>query len=182
MTDLILPDLIDRLLREPWEATHRAAIQDELRERGQWGYATLLALVAAHPASDGMRLLYADWCESERDHPRAEFVRLQVEVSGRESPFHCSDCVRIREELDRRGHRDWRMGKCPSCSAVTVDMLNKRAKALLRIHGEYWRGVRATGAVPLGWECWPILLCGTCERKRGSWHEYEGGTLRGYPG
>ena len=41
----------------------------------------LLATIAAHPADDLPRLVYADWLD-EHDRPvRAEFIRLQVEIA-----------------------------------------------------------------------------------------------------
>lgn len=43
----------------------RNALQDELYEQGRWTEPELLRLVLAHPAADGPRLLYADWCEGE---------------------------------------------------------------------------------------------------------------------
>ncbi len=45
----------------------------------------LLAAVAAHPADDLPRLVYADWCD-ENDRPvRAEFIRLQIEIANKET-------------------------------------------------------------------------------------------------
>jgi uncharacterized protein (TIGR02996 family) len=45
----------------------------------------LLAAVAANPADDLPRLVYADWCD-ENDRPvRAEFIRLQIEIAKKET-------------------------------------------------------------------------------------------------
>jgi uncharacterized protein (TIGR02996 family) len=45
----------------------------------------LLAAVAANPADDLPRLVYADWLD-ENDRPvRAEFIRLQIEIANKET-------------------------------------------------------------------------------------------------
>lgn len=41
----------------------------------------LLAAIAEHPAEDTPRLMYADWLEEHGRHVRAEFIRVQIEVS-----------------------------------------------------------------------------------------------------
>src|SRR5262245_56401790 len=45
----------------------------------------LLAAIAAHPDEDTPRLAYADWLD-EHDRPiRAEFIRVQVDISRKET-------------------------------------------------------------------------------------------------
>jgi uncharacterized protein (TIGR02996 family) len=42
--------------------------------------AAFLEAIAANPDDDGLRLVYADWLE-ERDDPRGEFIRVQIELA-----------------------------------------------------------------------------------------------------
>lgn len=60
---------------------------------------SLLAAVAADPASDLPRLVYADWLDDHGQAIRAEFVRLQCEIAKLE--------VGPRAEVDR----NWRLWK-----------------------------------------------------------------------
>jgi uncharacterized protein (TIGR02996 family) len=39
---------------------------------------SLIAAVIADPDDDGVRLVFADWCEEHGDAPRAEFIRSQI--------------------------------------------------------------------------------------------------------
>src|SRR5262245_44628998 len=41
----------------------------------------LLSAVCAEPEDDGLRLVYADWLEEQGRSDRAEFIRVQVELS-----------------------------------------------------------------------------------------------------
>lgn len=43
--------------------------------------AGLLAQVIARPDDDGPRLVYADWLDDLGDHPRAEFIRVQLALA-----------------------------------------------------------------------------------------------------
>jgi uncharacterized protein (TIGR02996 family) len=43
--------------------------------------AALLAAIAAHPDEDTPRLMYADWLDEHGQGVRAEFIRVQIEVS-----------------------------------------------------------------------------------------------------
>ena len=45
----------------------------------------LLAAVAANPADDLPRLVYADWCDENGRPVRAEFIRLQIEIAKKET-------------------------------------------------------------------------------------------------
>lgn len=60
---------------------HHGPYADELRAAGLLTPANVLPLVLAHPACDGLRLLYADAAEEQGDEARAEFVRVQVELA-----------------------------------------------------------------------------------------------------
>ena len=41
----------------------------------------LFQAVLASPHDDAVRLVYADWLDEQGDAPRAEFIRLQIELS-----------------------------------------------------------------------------------------------------
>jgi uncharacterized protein (TIGR02996 family) len=44
----------------------------------------LLEAIAAHPAEDTPRLVYADWLDEHGRHARAEFVRVQIAIAQKE--------------------------------------------------------------------------------------------------
>jgi len=46
--------------------------------------AALLATIAAHPAEDTPRLMYADWLDEHRQSIRAEFIRVQIAIAQKE--------------------------------------------------------------------------------------------------
>src|SRR5262245_35217759 len=78
----------------------------------------LLAAIAAHPEEDTPRLAYADWLD-EHDQPiRAEFIRVQVEVTRVETlpridlNQHVALFRRQQELLDN--HRDELFAALPS--------------------------------------------------------------------
>lgn len=48
------------------------------------GESDLLAAVADHLDDDGPRLIYADWAEEHGDPERAEFIRLQIRLAGKD--------------------------------------------------------------------------------------------------
>src|SRR5579885_1332261 len=74
----------------------------------------LLAAVAANPADDLPRLVYADWLEEHGRPTRAEFIRLQCETARLEAardevrPHHARLWQRQDELL--RHHRDELLG------------------------------------------------------------------------
>src|SRR5947208_2588940 len=49
--------------------------------------AALLAAIRANPDEDTPRLVYADWLDENEQAPRAEFIRLQIQLAsdGRDS-------------------------------------------------------------------------------------------------
>jgi uncharacterized protein (TIGR02996 family) len=71
----------------------------------------LLAAVAAHPDEDTPRLIYADYLDElgdERSCARAEFIRLQVMISGAEPETDEASAARARAaELLARYGRAW---------------------------------------------------------------------------
>lgn len=44
--------------------------------------AAFLAAILAEPADDTVRLVYADWLQENGQPERAEFIRVQVELSS----------------------------------------------------------------------------------------------------
>src|SRR5262245_61996101 len=72
------------------------------------GYEPFLATILDDPASDVARLVYADWLEEQGD-PRAEFIRVQIEMA---------------QLLDNDSRRE---------------SLSDRELRLLARHGDLWR-------------------------------------------
>lgn len=112
------------LTENPTDATSRLVYADWLDEHDRPRDAAL-ERVLAQPASDEMRLAYAEVCEREGDHERAEFVRVQVEiVKARTKQCDCrSDQVkgpncRDRSILEAR-QRNWWLHSPIWASALT---------------------------------------------------------------
>jgi uncharacterized protein (TIGR02996 family) len=82
---------------------------------------TFLQTIADKPGEDGPRLVYADWCEEQREADRAEFVRTQVEMFS-------LTCSRLRC-INRRQVRD----KCNTCRK----RLNLRARVMVLARPEF---------------------------------------------
>ena len=96
----------------------------------------LLAAVRENPADDLPRLMLAD--EIELAEPeRAEFVRVQVELSRRE--WVCEGC---------RPGRVYCYEGCPDCDDHSA--LRRRERELLDEHWSGW--IRGAGLVPDGWK------------------------------
>src|SRR5262249_44056381 len=74
--------------------------------------AALLDAIRAMPFDDLSRLIYADWLEEYGQLPRAEFIRVQVELA------RTTDDAGRREELRRReldliiAHKEQWFGAC----------------------------------------------------------------------
>ncbi len=66
----------------------------------------LLRAIAAHPDEDTPRLAYADWLDEHGRHPRAAFIRGQIELARleadsmhrRELAFHCRQLLEAHEQ------------------------------------------------------------------------------------
>lgn len=69
-----------------------------------------LADILANPLDDGLRLIYADWLD-ERNDPRGEFIRLQIEWTNldADSP-KCKDVQERMRELFHANVREWTKG------------------------------------------------------------------------
>jgi uncharacterized protein (TIGR02996 family) len=96
-----------------------------------------LRAVIADPEDDGPRLVYADWLDERGDAARAEFIRLQCELSQVETIEH--DCGEDGE---------WET-TCPACGAYgVVGELEGRVVELLDSHGREWLAAIPPGLVP----------------------------------
>jgi uncharacterized protein (TIGR02996 family) len=69
----------------------------------------LLADILESPDDDGLRLVYADWLEDHGDEPRAEFIRVQVELArlDEHDPRHRELTRRELHLLSEHRHRWW---------------------------------------------------------------------------
>jgi uncharacterized protein (TIGR02996 family) len=87
----------------------------------------LFQAILDEPDDDGVRLVYADWLEERGDAARAEFIRVQIELSRREAadPF-APPFAKIR--VDRR-----------QTSPSFLDPLERREQLLLAEHGAAWK-------------------------------------------
>ena len=73
--------------------------------------AALLKAIIANPDEDTPRLVYADWLQENGDDERAEFIRVQVQLSRTEYPD-----LRARESVLLGAHRErWLRVLCPAC-------------------------------------------------------------------
>lgn len=56
----------------------------------------LLDAIAAHPADDALRLIYADWLDGQGQEERAEFIRVQCELTKMAARHHyeCTSTVK----------------------------------------------------------------------------------------
>lgn len=94
--------------------------------------AALLAAVCAAPDDDLPRLVFADWCDEQGRHVRADFIRSQIELT------------RLEEWFRQFTTRDERKANGPEFGK-RLSFLRKRVKALLADHHD-----EAVG-VPDGW-------------------------------
>src|SRR5262245_403802 len=88
-----------------------------------------LADIIEHPDDDAPRLIYADWLDEHGDEARAEFIRVQIELS-----------------------------RAPDMDEARRDALEAREAALLRRHAEEWRA-RVPLPEGIAWdETWRVDL------------------------
>lgn len=75
--------------------------------------------IARNPECDTLRLAFADWCDEHGDVDRAEFIRVQIELSDSPVPLtNMNKIVRLRkrsEELRERNPQ-WSKSACPECN------------------------------------------------------------------
>jgi uncharacterized protein (TIGR02996 family) len=71
-----------------------------------------LYAIQAEPSDDGVRLVYADWLEEQGDGPRAEFIRVQIEVEQLTSsdPSRAAELQLRQAALLQRHSAAWQRG------------------------------------------------------------------------
>lgn len=87
----------------------------------------LLRAVLADPADDTPRLVYADWLQDHDQAERAEFIRVQLELSRKEL---CSAC----HEVSHLGTPAGSACRCGGC------LLNERVRVLFNRNCAAWFG------------------------------------------
>lgn len=93
--------------------------------------AALLAAVCAAPDDDLPRLVYADWCDEQGRHLRADFIRSQIELT------------RLEEWFQRFTTREERKANGPEFGR-RMSFLRKRVGQLLNHHYDEAVGVPAS--------------------------------------
>ncbi len=96
----------------------------------------LLAAICRDPADDQLRLVAADWLEEQGDTDRAEFIRVQCELT---QPSRCdwvevtgTDCATHNASV-----KPYRvMVKCPACTRQVA--LRRRERELVEKWGAVW--------------------------------------------
>jgi len=94
----------------------------------------LLFAILADPTDDTVRLAYADWLEENGHADRAEFIRVQVELSGHVGRRPIS--LLAREEALLASNPSWSQVKCPDfegASSVTLCEFCRGSGDLLRV-------------------------------------------------
>lgn len=132
------------LADHPDDGTARGALADELRDASAWDWPTVRDLVLDAPACDGRRLLAADWFEEAGEGERAEFVRVQVELSR--TP---ANIITAGQFTATRDGRVVPLDPCDDASTVTgiarVSVPNPRHAELLRRERELLDGLHSSG-------------------------------------
>src|SRR5258708_33957280 len=73
--------------------------------------AAFLEAIAADPDNDALRLIFADYLD-ERDDPRGEFIRVQVELAGMDEDDARRKELRRREQALLAAHEEQWLGPC----------------------------------------------------------------------
>jgi uncharacterized protein (TIGR02996 family) len=146
-----------------------------------------LEALAARPADNVARLVYADWLQ-ERDDPRAEFLRLEVQLAGGITPVGDRGELATRlAELGRTAEPGWLLAvnRVPFArcrleprgpGAAAVELANYSARVLTvayDAHPMQYLGAAVTDPINREWECRYESL--VARRPRG-------GQLRLFPG
>lgn len=111
------PYLVAAVTANPGEQTPRDALQDELREHGRWVWPVVYGHIFHDPASDGLRLLAADYLETPPPEPCGRCGGTGVINTSEPSQFKWHDPVT-------------RQRQCPACLGLK--------------HDARWRANRAT--------------------------------------
>jgi uncharacterized protein (TIGR02996 family) len=106
-----------------------------------------------HPDADGPRLVYADWLEEEGETARAEFIRVQIELSHLpESDSRRDELAKREQALLKRYRRRWvrRVGsfvKNAKFRLGLVDWVSVPASAFIRYGPRIFERAPVTGIV-----------------------------------
>lgn len=75
----------------------------------------LILRVCLAPADDLPRLIYADWCDGDGQHDRAEFVRVQIGIEG----LQRDETERYNDDVDWSECSSLSADWCPNCGDCT---------------------------------------------------------------
>jgi uncharacterized protein (TIGR02996 family) len=111
---------------------------------------SLLKSILAHPDDDTVRLVYADWLEENEEEARAEFIRVQVEIT-KPHPIVCDRCGNKLVRQPMSSVPD--LSRCLTCSMTrgpfweevrqevrAREKAEARESALLDANRERWLG------------------------------------------
>lgn len=82
------------------------------------GHEPFLRAICADPADDTVRLAYADWLDENGDPTRAEFIRVQIELSAVVWDSERGRELRDRNQTLLRAHQNAWLGELPGRGAV----------------------------------------------------------------
>lgn len=103
--------LILAVTRNPREQTPRDMLRDELIAAGRWAWEIVYPLVCGDPASDGLRLLAADYLDTSDPEPCRKCHgagRVPVDGTARRTPdvsHACPDCRGLKHDARLRRAR-----------------------------------------------------------------------------
>ena len=114
------------------------------------GHEPFLRAICENPDDDAPRLIYADWLDENGDSERAEFIRLQIGISGRDDAVEAlSGRVRC-EELFRKNHHRW-IEALPGSAALWSKLCIDSIRGPRAIFGEVHEGAEneVTSVAPI---------------------------------
>jgi hypothetical protein len=129
--------LVRVVLDHPDQDVPRAMLRDCLEGDGRWAWPEVLGLVKAHPASDGPRLLAADW------------------LAAHAGTAPCKQCETVRESqhgkrLGLDGCRDCSHcgggGRLPDAAARRAEFIRVQCELARGVRCDYCGGQGVTGA------------------------------------
>ena len=124
--------------------------------------AGFIASIVAQPEGDTARLVYADWLDEHGQPERAEFIRVQCELTRRmEESARDAEPLLAREAalLEQHG-REWSRWACPDCrlherryACTTCGNADSKTGNLFRNRDpQFRRGFVYRVTVPTSWE------------------------------
>jgi uncharacterized protein (TIGR02996 family) len=96
----------------------------------------LIAAIISHPDEDTPRLMFADWLDEHGDSPRAEFIRIQVELARMRAAE--ADLPESFGTGNSGGAGPWYVCWRPHYTEERIALLKREAE-LLNAHSEEWR-------------------------------------------